>query len=346
MNLRRLRYSMSAAAAMCLVLLACGTQNQESAGDQAALTSQSPPTSETPPPWAFIIGPRAERPEDDGTKLSLPGSSATFTRTELRNGFNVADWYPDDHPPMPDFVAHGREPDIRGCGYCHQPNGLGRPENAPLAGLPADYIVGQMAAFRNDLRESSGGRSRSMIAIAKVATDAEVREAAEYFSSLEYKPWIRVVETDTVPKTHVEGMFVPIEPADTEPLGQRIIEVPEDVQRTEIRDPRSGFIAYVPIGSIQKGEELVRTGGDKVVEGQIVEGKTIQCGICHGPDLKGLGNVPGIAGRSPSYITRQLYDMQHGNRKGPGTELMKAVVANLSEEDMVSIAAYTASRVP
>ena len=346
MKPRRLRYSLSAVVAMCLVLLACGTQNQESAGDQAALTSQSPPTSETPPPWAFIIGPRAERPEDDGTKLSLPGSSATFTRTELRNGFNVADWYPDDHSPMPDFVAHGREPDIRGCGYCHQPNGLGRPENAPLAGLPADYIVSQLAAFKNDLRVSSGGRSRSMISMAKVATDAEVRVAAQYFSSLEYTPWIRVVETDTVPKTHVEGMFVPIEPADTEPLGQRIIEVPEDVQRTEIRDPRSGFIAYVPIGSIQKGEELVLTGGAKVVGGEIVAGKTIQCGFCHGQDLKGLGNVPGIAGRSPSYIARQLYDMQHGNRKGPWTELMKAVVANLSEEDLVSIAAYTASRAP
>ena len=346
MKPRRLRYSLSAAAAMCLVLLACGTQNQESAGDQAALISQSPPTSETPPPWAFIIGPRAERPEDDGTKLSLPGSSATFTRTELRNGFNVADWYPDDHLPMPDFVAHGREPDIRGCGYCHQPNGLGRPENPPLAGLPADYIVSQLAAFKNDLRVSSGGRSRSMISMAKVATDAEVRVAAQYFSSLEYTPWIRVVETDTVPKTHVEGMFVPIEPADTEPLGQRIIEVPEDVQRTEIRDPRSGFIAYVPIGSIQKGEELVLTGGAKVVGGEIVAGKTIQCGFCHGQDLKGLGNVPGIAGRSPSYIDRQLYDMQHGNRKGPWTELMKAVVANLSEEDLVSIAAYTASRAP
>ncbi len=346
MKSRRLRYSISAAVAMCLVFLACGTQSQESAGDQAALTSQSPSTSETPPPWAFIIGPRAERPEDDGTKLSLPGSSATFTRTELRNGFNVADWYPDDHSPMPDFVAHGREPDIRGCGYCHQPNGLGRPENAPLAGLPADYIVSQLAAFKNDLRESSGGRSRSMISMAKVATDAEVREAAQYFSSLEYTPWIRVVETDTIPKTHVEGMFVPIDPADTEPLGQRIIEVPEDVQRTEIRDPRSGFIAYVPIGSIQKGEELVMTGGAKVVEGKIVAGKTIQCGFCHGQDLKGLGNVPGIAGRSPSYIARQLYDMQHGSRKGPWTELMKAVVANLSEEDLVSIAAYTASRAP
>jgi cytochrome c553 len=43
---------------------------------------------------------------------------------------------------------------------------------------------------------------------------------------------------------------------------------------------------------------------------------------------------------------RQLYDIQHGVRNGPWTELMKAVVARLSEEDLVAIAAYTASRDP
>jgi cytochrome c553 len=123
----------------------------------------------------------------------------------------------------------------------------------------------------------------------------------------------------------------------TEPIGQRIIEMPENLERTELRDSASGFVAYVPVGSIEKGEALVTTGGG---------GKTIPCAICHGADLKGLGPVPGLAGRSPSYIVRQLFDIQHGVRNGPWTELMKGVVAQLSEEDMVSIAAYTASREP
>src|SRR5207248_7793342 len=104
-----------------------------------------------------------------------------------------------------------------------------------------------------------------------------------------------------------------------------------------LRDARSGFIVYVPMGSIKKGEALVTTGGG---------GKTVQCGACHGADLKGLGPVPGLAGRSPSYLVRQLYDMQQGARKGLWTELMKPVVAKLSEEDMLNIAAYTASRMP
>ncbi|MBV8731240.1 MAG: c-type cytochrome [Acidobacteriia bacterium] len=141
-------------------------------------------------------------------------------------------------------------------------------------------------------------------------------------------------------------MLVKVEEAGTESIGQRIIEMPEDLERTELRDSNSGFVAYVPMGSIKKGEELVSTGGAKVVNGKIVAGKTIQCGICHGADLKGLGAVPPIAGRSPSYTVRQLYDMQHGNRIGSGAALMKAVVANLTEEDMVAIVAYTSSRTP
>jgi cytochrome c553 len=103
-----------------------------------------------------------------------------------------------------------------------------------------------------------------------------------------------------------------------------------------LRDARSGFFAYVPVGSIKKGEALVTTGG----------GKTTACAICHGADLRGMGPVPGLAGRSPSYMVRQMFDMQQGMRKGVWTELMKPVVSKLSEEDMLAIAAYTASRMP
>jgi cytochrome c553 len=177
-----------------------------------------------------------------------------------------------------------------------------------------------------------------MIAIAKAMTEDEVKAAAEYFGSMKWTPWIKVVETNTVPKTHIAGgMFLALEGGEKEPLGQRIIEMPENTEATEVlRDPRSGFIAYAPAGSIKRGEALVTSGG----------GKTIQCGICHGADLKGIGPVPGIAGRSPSYLVRQLYDMQQGARKGIWTDLMKPAVARLSEEDMLAIAAYTSSLMP
>lgn len=181
------------------------------------------------------------------------------------------------------------------------------------------------------------GPPNNMIMVAEEASDDEVKSAAAYFSSLNLKPWIKVVETDTVPKTKVSGsMLVLADGGGTEPIGNRIIETPVNREQTELRDDASGFIAYVPPGSIKKGEALVTTGG----------GKTTQCAICHGPELRGLGPVPRLAGRSPSYLFRQLYDLQHGTRKGPWSDLMKAPVAHFSEDDLVSIAAYLASREP
>jgi cytochrome c553 len=295
-------------------------------------------------PWAYPINPPgapAAAAPDDGSAKHLPGTDVALKMPQIRDLFNPPDWYPASHPAMPEIVVHGRRPDVRACGYCHLPNGQGRPENAPLAGQPAAYIVQQMADYRAGLRKSSEpkmGPPAAMLVVGKNATDAEARSAAEYFAGLKYQPWIRVVETKMVPKTKAAGgMMVVIEGGGQEPIGQRIIETPENLERTELRDSKSGFIAYVPAGSIKKGEALATTGGN---------GKTVKCSICHGPDLKGVGAVPSIAGRSPSYIVRQLHDIQAGNRNGPWTQLMKEAVAKLTPEDMVALGAYTSSRNP
>jgi cytochrome c553 len=199
-----------------------------------------------------------------------------------------------------------------------------------------------MQDYRNDLRKSADprkGNTNIMITIAKGMTDAEIKASAEYFGSMKWSPWIRVVETNTVPKTRIQGgMYLRLEGQETEPIGMRIIEVPENTEHTEVlRDPRSGFIAYAPVGSVKKGEALVNTGS---------AGRTVACAVCHGADLKGLGPVPGLAGRSPSYTARQLFDMQQGARKGLWADLMKPVVTKLTEEDLVSISAYLASLAP
>jgi cytochrome c553 len=195
-----------------------------------------------------------------------------------------------------------------------------------------------MADYKSGARKTSVQKRNIdlMISLSKDIADAEVQAAAAYFSSLRPRSNIRVVETATVPKTFVAGGFLAASSTgEKEPIGQRIIEVPEDLEQFENRDPRSQFIAYVPVGSLARGADLVGTGG---------AGKTLQCAICHGPDLKGLGNLPSIVGRSPSYVVRQLYDIQSGARAGAGAQLMKATVANLTVEDMASIAAYLASR--
>jgi len=306
---------------------------------------------EAPPPWAFPVNPPDfHRTSGDDTVKHVPGSAAMFTMKQVQDLFNVPDWHPAEHPPMPESISHGRRPGVYACGYCHLPNGLGRPENSSVAGLPTAYIIQQMEDFKSGARKCSEPEMvppAHMILIAKAATDAEVKEAAEYFASLKLKPWIRVVETKIVPRTKVSGnMLVPTMDGVKEPIAGRIIETPEDLDREELRDTDSGFVAYVPVGSIAKGEQLVLTGGATAVDGKIVPGKTIPCGPCHGSELTGLANVPALAGRSPSYIVRQLYDMKYGARSGPGVALMKAAVADLSVEDMTTIAAYLASLKP
>lgn len=303
---------------------------------------------QTPPSRAL----RNSEPAEEQTKLRhVEGSKASYSRVDVRDGGHVIDWFPDEHPPMSPIIANGpvaMGTTARGCASCHLPTGKGRPENAPVVGLPVAYFIRQIEDFRSGARYSADPRkpnTNTMIALAKAMTDEEVRTAAEYFGAMPWTPWTRVVETELVPRTRISGnLFLAIEKERTEPIAGRIIEVPENEEQAEgLRNPRSGFIAYVPVGSLKKGESLVTTGGASVVDGKIVPGKTLACNTCHGPDLKGLADIPGIAGRSPSYLVRQLYDLQQGTRKGPSAPLMTPVVANLSGDDLVAIAAYVTS---
>lgn len=240
---------------------------------------------------------------------------------------------------MPAVVAAGRKPDVMACGVCHRADGAGGPENSSLFGLPAAYILQQTIEFRDGLRNGSAPRIANdlMIKLAKAVTDEELKEAAAYFASIKPRANIVVVETDTVPKTQVRDLFLaPIEgSSDKEPIGQRIIEIPESVENFLSRDTRVRFIAHVPPGSIQKGRQLA-TSGDP----------SVQCTPCHGADLRGNDVVPTIAGRSPTYLFRQLYDFKSGARKGPNSQTMKPAVEKLTVADMIALVAYSASLAP
>lgn len=324
-------------------LWAYGFETRPAPGEKAE--PQAPPT-------------RNLRPNEDAAEQTrlrrIPGSTAQYSLVDVRDGSNVIDWHPEDHPPMLDIIAHGpgrMGPTRRGCGSCHLPNGKGRPENAPVSALPVDYFVRQIHDFRNGLRYSADPRkpnTNTMIELARAMTDEEIKAASEYFAAIKWTPRVRVIETDMVPKTRIVGnLFLATEEAKTEPIAGRIIEVPENEDRTEThRDPRAGFVAYVPVGSLAKGKNLVMLGGMTIVDNQIVQGKTTACTACHGEDLMGVADVPPIAGRSPSYMARQIFDIQQGTRNSPSVQLMKMVMAKLTPEDIVSVVAYVASRFP
>jgi cytochrome c553 len=321
-----------------LVMMALSTVSSRAA--EAPTSSAETAT----PPWAYPVNPPAET-FDDAIELQVPGSTLTFTRGQIESDFAPPDWHPDDHAPLPDVVASGRQPAVRACMKCHLTNGLGHPESSDLAGLSIAYIQQQIAEFANGNR--NGARAASMIPIAKAITAEEVLAAAQYYSSLPpvVEGWRKVLETSTVPQTYLGtgGMRFVSDNGGVEPIGERIIELPQNPMLAERRDSRSGFTANVPLGSLAKGESLVTTGG----------GKTLPCGTCHGADLRGnsshpelrqaFGEAPNLAGRSPMYVFRQLNDFKLGTRKGPSTALMQSVVANLDQGDMVAIAAYLAT---
>ena len=196
--------------------------------------------------------------------------------------------------------------------------------------MPAEYLIRQMGYYKAGTRKDDA----RMGPIAKAISDDDVRQAAEYFSVQKPRTFVTVIETATPPRTFIAtaGRHRQLHPdGGTEPIGRRILQIPSNPMGTEIRDPHSGFIAYVPPGSLAKGEALVKKGS---------------CELCHGEGLKGLGEVPRLAGLQPLFLARQLFDMQYGSSAGKAVALMKAPVAHLSEDDIIAISAYLGSLAP
>ena len=296
----------------------------------------------SPSPWAFPVNP----PHKPSTGPAQPnklehviGSPVAYTERQLDDEFFTADWFPAEHPPMPRIVASGRKPTMP-CALCHMVTGNGGPAEAALPGLPVSYIIEQVQEFRAGRRTAAQPAmlsARDMIMEAKAVSAADLAAAARYFSQLRFNSHFHVVESDRAPKTRVGGisLYTKVPGAGTEPLGERIVEVPTDTSRWELGDPHADYTAYVPKGSIARGESLVASGDGAA-----------PCRSCHGPDLRGVGNVPPLAGRSPSYLARQLYDIKHGTRRGPVVAPMLPEVVHMTSADRIAIVAYLGSLPP
>ena len=322
--------------AVALVVFAASVVAQQPA-PPAPIPAGLPDWAYTPPvpgePAASVL------PTDDNAVIRLPGLQKTMTRGDLRGPVDIPDWHPEDHRgPMPAIVKTGRVKEgVRACGFCHLADGTGRAESASVNGLPVAYFIEQMENFKNGLRDSADPRktnTNNMIGYAKNATAEEVRAAAEYFAAQPYPKKVKIIESRTAPKVRLlDGMHMAIvgEAAGIEPLGNEIVEVPDDQLQAAARDTHMGWTAYVPMGSLNKGKALAAQ---------------YRCTTCHGPSLEGLGPVPPLAGRSPSYTMRQLFDIKVGTRRGLWSELMKPVVEKMTVQDMLNLSVYTASLAP
>jgi cytochrome c553 len=303
----------------------------------------SPEQLRTPPPkepaWAFPVQ-QGSLPTEEGPK-KLAGSDKTYTAAEIDNLMAPPDWLPNDHPPAPSIVTKGHG-GVLACGSCHLMSGIGHPESADLAGMPLSYLKQQMMDFKSGVRTDVA----RMNGIAKEMSDQEIDEAVAWFAALKPRKNNRIVEADMVPKTIVaQGRMRFVDPAGgTEPIGNRIITVPEDVSLARMRDPNTKFVSYVPTGTLARGKVLVETGDNK---------KTLACGTCHGPGLNGQASIgktgiaaPRIAGQHPIYLARELYLFKDASRNGMTSKLMMPAVMNLNDADILAISAYLASMDP
>jgi cytochrome c553 len=298
----------------------------------AAQSQQQAPAAGHPS-WAFPLKVERAFPPEGPEPKTLGDSAKRYTQAQVDDLLNPPDWFPDQRPDPPAIVLKGHD-DALACGACHLMSGLGHPESADLTGLTVAYMVQQMNDFRTGRRVDVPRMNK----IAKATPEQESQQAAEWFAKLAPRAFTRVIEADTVPRTFLgDGRMRFVEPGGgTEPIGNRIISLPEDQARARLRDPNSGFIAYVPVGSIAKGRELAGTGG----------GRTLACAACHGQDLKGAGDVPRLAGVHPIYVARQLYRFRDGTRNGVGAALMKPAADSLTDEDIVNLSAYLGSLAP
>jgi cytochrome c553 len=290
------------------------------------------------PDWAYPVAPQGAAASQTEKVVKVPGSDKQYTEKQIDDGFAPPDWFPGEHPAMPPIVANGAKPGAIACARCHLPTADGHPESSPMWGLSTSYMIRQMEDYAAD--KHTGPRKGLMIRIAKQLTPEQNRDAAEYFAKIKkgMAGYTKVVEKAIVPKSHVgEGnMRFANHEGGTEKIGERIIELPQNEEQAKSRNPKFGFISYVPPGSIQQGKKLAAG----------VKGKTVACNVCHGEGLKGLGEVPSLAGRDPIFLVRQLWDMKDGRRTGAWTALHAPFNHQLTTRDMIALAAYAGSLQP
>lgn len=310
----------------------------------ALVAGAAAPTFEPPPPalaWAYGIAPEgAGMPKLGPGPFKAPdGRLLTPAQVEALTAKD-SDWYPGEHPAAPVAVFTESKDRPEPCASCHMANGEGFGDVADVAGLPAGYIREQLHAFHAGERLTAEPRdhaNKAMVWVTGGWPQADLDAAADYFAATPRRARLKVVESDVAPATAVTkyGWTYAV-PGPPQTLEGRIVEVPDSLAAAYLGDAHAGATVYVPRGSLARGAAVARTGG----------GGGLPCAACHGPGLRGLGDVPSLAGRGPGYIARQLWDIRSGARGGVSVALMQTPAKGLSPRQITDVAAYLASLKP
>jgi cytochrome c553 len=271
--------------------------------------------------WAYPV-----EPPPGGNTDALPPSKSV-------NMALIATTY-TGLPRMPEVVAKGKP---LPCMQCHLANGGSHPESAAISGLSVNYIIDQVHAFRDGERVDV--RTGRMIQVAKIISEKDLKEAAEYYAAIgpDRQKWVKTVVGDQVPKGPASfgggGFRYHAPEGGMEPLpAGMVIETADNDDLVRARDQiDGGFVQYVHAEDMALGEKVAAAGA---------------CGTCHGAEYKGVGDVPRLAGQHSVYLIRQLKDIQTGVRKDKDAAIMKPIVAKMSDREMVAVSAYLTSKTP
>ena len=325
-HVRRIRRSLVGLGAVALTLAAC-----ERAKPPAAPTAGLA--------WAYPRGADSVfgKPLGPGP-FHVPGGALTLTRAQMEAAVEPVDWRPDEHPPAPAIIRGPTASKVTPCAECHGFNGAGYPGSADLAGLPAAYIIEQVQAFRSGERRSADPEQPStaeMIAVAKGVRSEELAQAAAYFAQLPRPHPVRVLETDAAPRTVPDkyGWLDPAPGGGTDPIGDRVVELSDNLPLSLLGDDHVTLTDYAPPGAVARGRAAVESGG----------GGGAPCKTCHGPQFRGGSLAPPLAGRPAAYLARTLWDIRVGARRGPSVSLMQGPAKGLSPAQIRDISAYLAS---
>jgi cytochrome c553 len=239
-------------------------------------------------------------------------------------------------PQAPAVISTGKP---LPCMACHEANGNGHPQTADISGLSANYIIEQVHAFANKQRLS--GR---MVEVAKAISETDLKAVAQYYASIgpNRQQWVKTVAGSEAPKQKSNGpgrfgFHVPGGGTEPIPEGQIVMMAQDDDLERAGDQINGGFIQYVHPEQLALGERIATTGDN---------GRITKCDSCHGDNLKGKGDVPRLAGRLPTYLIRTMNDIKTGARRDLGTAPMVPVLAKMSDQDIVAVATYMASKSP
>jgi cytochrome c553 len=194
------------------------------------------------------------------------------------------------------------------CQACHGPGGRSVAPTFPvLAGQSAEYVALELKYFHNLTQDDRAITHETMFE-QWIYNITGLRKQERYDDAPRNEPraW-----------DFMKGVARDLDEPTMQALGEYYAKQSPIAGRAPVK------------GDVARGKALF-------LEGDSEKG-LIACQMCHGPDAKGQGPIPRLAGQHADYVKLQLQYIKSGVRN---VDQMQALIANLTDADFEAVAAY------